>query len=573
MALNAPDVTPSVVPSVRAESDANTTTFGGGPGLQEQGQEIQKISDEAGNIGTFEKIRADQTAVEGARAQMSQTILDKLYNPQTGILKSKGLDSLQAGQTGINDLKKNFNGIVDSLNGDEQKGAASKVAIEMVDNANRQVMAHVDNQMTEYHQTAMDSTVQTQSALAALGHGDQKTVDTSIANVNSATENFISSQRLDQQSADILRQKNSDIVYSSTIEGMMKHQTGTQAQEFFDANKDKISPETQEKLSDALKENSLTNQSLVLANKYWSGSGQNYTDAYDKTSEIQDPALQKKTRDELKGLEADKKEKFESSQMDLFQQGMQKIQGAKQAGGNKPFDAVVGPMLSTELEPSKYDALKKMYSGTTETSTEKWTQFSLMTPDQMKNISKDDLQTDWLPDMGKKQDAAMKMWQKAQSNSVDANITHEQNNIIKEYAQNVGVAGLGPGRDPAKLKGDNGKAWQSYMDASQQAILNFEATKLGGTRKATEEETKSIMDGVQMKMIGQKSFLGLLPYGGKQVYESQYSTPFEEIPDKAKADLSLFAKQAGITATPQQIQRAYYSYQKKDVNGVRKAFQ
>lgn len=572
MAITAPDVTPSVVPGIRVDSNANPTTFGGGPGIEEAGQNIQRVADDAGNIGAFEKIRADQTAVEGARAQMSQTLLDKLYNPQSGILKSKGLDALQAGQTGITDLKKNFNDIVNGLNGDEQKGAASKVAIDMVDNANRQVMAHTDNQMTEYHQTAMDSTVQSQSALAALGHGDQKTVDSAIQNVNQATEGFIASQRLDQQSADILRQKNSDMVYSSTIEGMMKHSTGTEAQAFFDANKDKISPETQEKLSDALKENSLTNQSLVLANKYWAGTGQSFTDAYNKTSEIQDPALQKKTRDELKGLEADKKEKFESSQMDLFQQGMNKIQNAKQNGGNQPFDTVVGPMLSTQLEPAKYDALKKMYSGTTETSTEKWTQFSLMTPDQMKNISKDDLQTDWLPDMGNKQDAAMKMWQKAQSNNVDANITHDQNSIIKEYAQNMGVAGLGPGRDPAKLKGDNGKAWLNYMNASQQAILNFEATKLGGTRKATEEETKSVMDGVQMKMIGQKSFLGL-PYGGKSVYESQYSTPYEEIPDNAKSDLSTFAKRLGVNATPQQIQRAYYSYEKKDVPGIRKAFQ
>lgn len=570
--ITAPDVTPQPIPGVREQPSADNTTFGGGPGLAAENQQVQKISSDAGEIAALEKIRADNTVTEGARSQMSSILLSKLYDPQNGILKSRGLDALKAGQDGISDIKKNFNDIVSGLSNDTQKSVASKMAIDMVDNAQTHIMAHTDQQLSDYHQQAMTSTVQSQSALAALGNGDQKTIASSIANVKDATEAFISSQHLDQQSADLLRAKNTDMVYSATVEGMMKHTTGTQAKDFYSSIKDELTPETRLRLSDALKENSLTNQSLLLANKFWDGSGQSFSSAYDKTATIQDPDLQKKTREELKSLESDKKEKFESSQMDLFQQGMNRIQEAQQAGGHAPFDKVVGSMLSTQLEPSKYDALKKMYTNT-ETGAQKWTEFNLMSPTDKAKISKDSLTTDWLPDFSPKdRDKAMKSWNQAQSNNIDGYLSHDQNQIIKEYAQNMGIAGLIPGRDPAKLKGDSAKIWQSYMDSSQQAITNFEATKLGGTRKATEQETKAVMDGIHINMLGQKSFLGL-PYGGKQVFESQFSTPYEEIPDKAKSDISTFAKNMGVTPTPQQVQRAYFAYQQKDRDGVRKAFQ
>ena len=503
---------------------------------------------------------------------MSAAMVSTLYDPQTGILKSKGQDALKASQDGIDNLKKKCNEIVGGLNGEAQKGLASQMAIGMVDNANRAAMAHADQQMTAFHTEAMHSTVKNFSAAAALGHGDPKTVADSIKHVNDATESYITSERLDKQSADDLRAKNKDMVYFSTAEGLMKHTTGSEAQDFFNANKDQISPETRVKISDMLKENGLTNQALALTNKYWTGSKQDFSAAYDKTNSIQDLALQKRVREELKGLQADKNERFQSHQMDLFQNGMRSIQDAQQRGGKDPFDKVVGPMLSTQLEPAKYDALKKMYMNS-ETGSQKWTDFNLMKPDEMRAISKDELQTDWLPNFSPKdREKAMSMYQRAQGNSVDAYVTHDQNATIKEYAQQMGVAGLTAGHDPAKLKGDRAKAWMDYLNSSQQAITNFEATKLQGVRKATDEETKAVMDGIHVKMLGQHS-IGPFNWGGKAVYESQYSTPFEEIPDSAKSDLTVYAQRIGVKATPEQIQRAYFHYQKKDVQGVREAFQ
>jgi len=98
MAIIAPEVSPEPIPGVHDESAVTPTALGAGPGAAEAGQEVQQIAKETGDISTFERIRFDQTAVQEAKAKLSASYSDLLYNPENGVLASHGLNALQAQQ-------------------------------------------------------------------------------------------------------------------------------------------------------------------------------------------------------------------------------------------------------------------------------------------------------------------------------------------------------------------------------------------------------------------------------------------------------------------------------------------
>src|SRR5579875_404552 len=95
MAFTVPEVNPEPIPNVREQVAASPETFGGGQGLEAIGQQTQKISADAGDIAAFERIRADQTAVQDATAKLSAIHTDLLTNPETGLPAYKGSNAMQ----------------------------------------------------------------------------------------------------------------------------------------------------------------------------------------------------------------------------------------------------------------------------------------------------------------------------------------------------------------------------------------------------------------------------------------------------------------------------------------------
>ena len=128
MAIMIPDVAPEPIPGVRLQPEANATTFGGGPGLAQEGQEIQKIGGSVGEIGgleaihaqkiaQFEQQKANETAVQEATAKLSAIHTDLLTNPQTGLPAYQGKNAI-AGQTELWDkYQKAATDIHGTLNG------------------------------------------------------------------------------------------------------------------------------------------------------------------------------------------------------------------------------------------------------------------------------------------------------------------------------------------------------------------------------------------------------------------------------------------------------------------------
>lgn len=565
MAIKAPDESPQVVPSVREQSSATVDTFGGGAGLNTEATEINQIAQQTGEIAALEKVRADQTAVEEAQANASKLTTDVLYDPETGVLASRGTNALQAQKDGMKRFQSGMNQISMGLNGGEQVGAFNKWALAQGTVVNQHMMTHVDQQLKEHDAGSFKYLLENQAGLAALSHGNPDALKLSFDTVNDNAIAFAKRNRLDPDQTKELVQNSNDKMHASVIDGMLKFQSDDSADRYFEANKDNMSPAVREKMAVALQEGNVRNRSAMMSVNIWKETGGNLAQSFGEAEKIQNPEVQEMTRQRLRQLQADKIAAQDADQNEKYQQAWGLVKKASLNGSAVKLQDVVPPVLWTSLDPKNQENLKKL-AFNNETNAQKWTDFSLMQPTSLKAITAQEMQQEWLPNFAPKdRDKAMKMWQSAQSDSKDSYLNSQQSHMIADMGRTIGVAGLSPGdpnkpgHDPRKLRGDSAADYHSWNTTAQQAIINFETTKLGGARKASQEETQQILDNLVVQRIGQKSFMGL-PYGGKNIY----ATPYEDIPEIDKTKIEAFAQQRGVKATKEKVQQAYFYLQQKD---------
>jgi len=572
MAITAPDVQEQSLPNFRVSEAANDTTFGGGRGPQEVDHEVQKIASDTASIAIVEKTRQDQTAIEEAQANASKLTTDVLYNPQTGVLTSRGTNALQAHKDGMKTLQKGMNEISQNLHGDEQIGSFNRWAHAHAAATNTTMMGHVDKELADHDAKSYESLLANQQGLVAMAHGNPEVLALGFQTVNENAKAFAERNRLDPEQTTQFIQDANDKMHASVIDGMLKFQNDDSADTYFQANKDSMSPAMQEKVAVALNEGNIRHRSARASVEIWKKADGNLSNAFKEADKIDNPEVQEMTKQKLRQLQSDKVAVQEADQNDKFQQAWGLV---KNAPPNKPIALreTVPPMLWSQLLPSNQEILKKL-AFNNETNAQKWTEFSLMTPTQLKGITSQDLQMTYLPEFKPAdREKAVKLWNQAQSNSVDSYLNTQQSHMIADAARMTNVAGLTPGdprkpsHDPTKLKGDRAKEYHAWADVAQQAILNYETTKLGGKRKATQEETQQVIDSLVISKMGQKSFLGILPYGGKTVV----TTPYEDIPAEDKQKILSFAGKRGVKATPEQVQRAYFFLQQKDKESAIKA--
>jgi len=250
MAIMIPQETPQPVEPPRIQPVANETTFGGGPGLETEGQELQKTASSLGEIGTFEKIRADQTATEEAQAKMMAAHNDILYNPQTGVMGSKGKDALQAQEDGRKRFQDAATQIMGTLHGPTQQGPFQKWVQAQSYDFDKVASTHVDQQLVAHDQASLQEVIKNGSALAALGHGDPKIIANNLATIDSNLDNFAKRNRLDSDQATLQKSNVHSDFHAGVVTEMMDQGFYKKAQDYFDANVSDIAPKSRKDIQD-----------------------------------------------------------------------------------------------------------------------------------------------------------------------------------------------------------------------------------------------------------------------------------------------------------------------------------
>ena len=177
MALIAPEVSPEPIRPPQIQPAASVETFGGGQGLERVNQQAQEVSRDAGDIGAFEKIKADQAAVEEAMGgKVSPYVTNALYDPQNGAIAKISRaqttkEALQIHDDTNNDINNFLKKTAGGLSGGMQVGSFVKRSYPIADNVNKTLMAHVDTQTKKIYHDSFDSSVDNITTQAALGHG------------------------------------------------------------------------------------------------------------------------------------------------------------------------------------------------------------------------------------------------------------------------------------------------------------------------------------------------------------------------------------------------------------------
>lgn len=566
MAMIAPDVTPEPIPGVRLTAPESTTTFGGGPGLEAENQENQKISTEAGDIGTFEKIRADQTAVNDASAKLSATYSDLLTNPQTGVYAAKGINALPAQDQAAQEFKKAANDLSTGLVGPTQIGPFNKKAQAMYSEFTRQTNGHVMQQLDEHQQNSYESLIGNETTRGALAYGDPKTNQSILSNLQAATDQHAQLTGLGPEETQNLKMKVSSNYYENTIDQMLKDPKMAQvAQYYYDQNKDGVTLPARDRIEKALNDGNERAGIQDAMSTILAAHPDSEAEAL-KAADGRDDVDTQKLRSAISTTFQQNRAAKKNDQDNTF---MNAVQTVTQNGGKDPYinKSMIDPATWVKLSPEQQRAIEKVGS-VDETSISKWADFRQTIKDgSIAQMSQATFMSKYAP-FFKPEDAkqALDQWSSAHKGPNDPKLLRDQT-IAQSIDQALTTSGLIHAN--ARQRNDaQGLLLKQVSDDVHHDIIGFEASQ---KKSPNPQEVQDIVEKRVINTIANKPD-SLMTRLGRSLSIGSPTIPFENISDIDKQHVIEMARAAGAVASRENIEKAYTMHkQGKSDDEIKKA--
>lgn len=251
MGIILPQVEPQTVNPPRLQPLADETTFGGGPGLAAEGEQIQKTaqsSNELAEFGKLEKIRNDQVAVQAATAQLD-AIHNNLSNDEGyGLPAYKGANAMAGHDYVMSEYKKQANDIAKNLQPDQQ-GAFNKFAINGAKVLNDHAMGYVRAQMEQHDTNTFQAALQNKIQLASNNYGNPDALDTFKNQIDLMANARAKRLGLDpEETEDFMRNANTKFHESVLSQMVNDPNFMPQAKQYFKDNKGEMDVESQDRI-------------------------------------------------------------------------------------------------------------------------------------------------------------------------------------------------------------------------------------------------------------------------------------------------------------------------------------
>lgn len=486
-----PKEEPRTIDSPRSQAFGDASTFGGGPGLAAEDEQIQKIAQSTNEIATFEKIRADQTAVQGATAKLAEIHSKLLTDQADGLPAYKGVNAMDGHDKIMAEYKKQANGLAKGLRPDQQ-GAFSRIAVEQGDALNQHAMAYVNSQIEQHDTNTFQSVIKNNTQLASINYGEPGSVATFKDQNDKIAMARAKRLGLDpDQTEDFMRNIHSQFHESVLSQMVNDPNFQKQAEGYFQANKDQMDIDSRERVEKWIGDGSLKSQSNALAasamreNPKSESESLSYVDKHAGDDDARAMGRQIVSAQFSQNRAADKNDKeqtFLNVQDQITKAGLNDSADIRQA---------IKPTDWNNMTGAQRQAILKIGQDTV-TSPRMWTDYAESVKDgSIMRLSRADLQTKFLQYASPAdQKTILSTWAKGQKGSNALAPTKSFHELNVEAAVDAKVV---PSGRMADWSEDEMHNYKLLGDEAQQRI---EATEQAMGKKMTPTNMKEIFDKV-----------------------------------------------------------------------------
>lgn len=571
MAIIAPNVDPNPGPAVRIQSPESPETFGGGAGLEAVDHQVQKITDKAADIVTYEQVRADQTAVNNATSEYSKVQTDLMTNPQSGVLAAKGTNVFEVQDKAAQQLKQTADKLQEGLQGEYQKIPFQRKARDMqaqfTQTSNMHAMREIDQQQRESYQALVEN----ETTRGALLYNDPKASNQILEDLKRSTELHAGLQGLDQQQGEKLLRGVTSNYYENTIDQMLKdNNMAPVAKYYYDTHKDDMTLKARERVEKSLNEGVLRHDSLTAAAEIKQNNPGSETAALEEAEKIPNLEQRELTK---KLLSTDYQQDRAAIRNDQDATFLNVTQRVSKSGLTDPADIrlSIPPSTWNRMRPDQKDAVLK--SGqTSETSPRAWNDFmQLVKDDTLKDLSKADLavmQKDFDPATKKR---SADMWANAQKGGdkkvADAYIAKSiETTLINGGDINVksGKRSTTEAKLLKQIDGDIHDEIMQFKASSKKDPSKLEVDQMIKSRyKEWSDDHKTMVRGPWYLPDKQKPAYALTDEETGRSY-----IPYKKIDPTEREGIEKTIRLRNKNVTNKKVEQAYYAYRRGDRKAV-----
>lgn len=276
----------------RFQPQANETTFGGGPGLAAEHEQIQKIAQSTNEIATFEKIRADQTAVQGATAQSADTMNKLMYE----LHSYQGVNAMDGQKKVLKDFEDQANGLAKGLQPDQQ-GAFNKFAIEHRTMLNNYAMGYVSNQLDQHETNTFKAATKTNAESAGLQYGNPEAINTLKNQNDKMVGAWIQRKGLTGDEATDFKRTMNSMFYEKVLGNMVNDGNfQDKAKQLYADHRAEIDSDTRDRIEKWMGDGSIKSQANKLVADAMKASPKSESEALARADKNDDPDVRSMAR-------------------------------------------------------------------------------------------------------------------------------------------------------------------------------------------------------------------------------------------------------------------------------------
>lgn len=295
------------VPKLENSVSQNVTNLGKVNTQVDLGNEqIGSIFNQAAGVLQNEKDRGDRLEVMRVDRELTALETRIMYDKEKGAMFRKGKDAFNLPEETDSVYTEEAAKIKESLSNTRQKAIFDRLAGERKLSINRSIEKHVGNEIKNYELQETDAYIKTQRDYAITNAYEPEKVKQAVEMQKTAIAFHAESNGLGPE---FIKQKTMDIeskTHAAVIGRMVNSGDDITAENYFNSVKDSITGDDLAAVEKDLEIATLRGKSQRAADVIWTNS-KSYSQALEKTREIEDPKLRDATQSRINELNTQKK--------------------------------------------------------------------------------------------------------------------------------------------------------------------------------------------------------------------------------------------------------------------------